>query len=174
MSYIYKLKENANIEKLKELGYQELPETICPAPDNKNYLFKVVLQDTNSDCVLSLIEFYNKMADKICKDKQQRKLHASIGIKFRKKTGKKHYYLMMNKDLRMMFRTWRLEINLKERDIYFTISDGSLPSFYDGELIIEKYCPKEIDELIKNDLVETEELVKETEEVKAENQTEEV
>lgn len=157
MSYIYKFK-NMDIEKIKELGYDKLPETICPAPQNENYYFKMVMQPTNSECVLSLIDFYNKIADKICSDKKLRKAHSDIGINFRKKTGKKHYYLIMNKELRNMFRAWRIELDLEEGDVYFTISDGSLPKFYDAELVLEKYCPKEIEELLINDLIQKEEV----------------
>ena len=156
MSYIYKLK-NIDKEKLKELGYETLPETLCPAPQNENYYFKIVLQGTNSEPVLSLIDHYNKIADKICADKQMRKAHAAIGIKFRKKTGKKHYYLMMNKDLRMMFRAWRIELDLENEDVYFTISDGSIPCFQDAEQVMERYCPEEIKELELNGLVYKEE-----------------
>lgn len=157
MSYIYKLK-NIDKEKLKELGYEPLPTTLCPAPQNQKYYFKIVLQETNSEPVLSLIDYYNKIADKICADKEMRKAHATIGIKFRKKTGEKHYYLMMNKDLRMMFRAWRIELDLEDEDVYFTISDGSLPRFYDAEQVIERYCQEEIKELELNDLVYKEEV----------------
>lgn len=157
MSYIYKLK-NIDIEKLKGLGYEPLPETICPAPDNQKYYYKMVLQDTNSECVLSLIKFYNDIADKICADKTMRKAHSDIGINFRKKKGTKHYYLIMNKKMRMMFRAWRLELDLEDEDIYFTISDGSLPKFYDAELVIEKYCKDEIETLVLNDLAYKEEV----------------
>ncbi len=157
MSYVYKFK-NMSKEKLKELGYDKLPETLCPAPQNENYYFKIVYQPTNSECVLSLIDFYNRMADKICSDKNLRKIHANIGIKFRKKTGKKHYYLIMTKELRNMFRAWRLEIDFEDEDVYFTISDGSLPKFYDAELVLEKYCPDEIKELVINDLIQKEEV----------------
>lgn len=157
MSYIYKL-QNIDTEKLKELGYEILPETICQAPENQKYYYKMVLQDTNSECVLSLIKFYNDIADKICADKAMRKVHADIGIKFRKKKNTKHYYLMMNKNLRMMFRAWRIELDLEEADVYFTISDGSLPKFYDAEQVIEKYCKAEIEELVNNNLVYKEEI----------------
>ena len=155
MSYIYKLK-NIDVEKLKELGYDTLPESICAAPDNQKYYFKMVLQDTNSEPVLSLIDYYNKVADKICSDVKLRAAHAKIGIKFRKKKGK--HYLVMNHDLRMLFRAWRLELDLDDEDVYFTISDGSLPRFYDAEQVIEKYCKAEIEELVINDLAYKEEV----------------
>lgn len=156
VKYVYKLK-NIDKEKLKELGYQPLPESICSAPDNENYYFKMVLQDTNADCVLNLIDFYNVNAEKICADKNMRAVHAAIGIKFRKKKKTGKYYLIMTPSLRMMFRAWRIELDLQNEDVYFTISDGSLPAF-GQDTVIEKYCPEEIQELIINDLAFKEEV----------------
>lgn len=161
MSYIYTFKEGMSKEKLKELGYDILPESLCPAPQNQEYYYKMVFQDTNAGCVLWLIDFYNKNADRICADKQMRKVHADIGIKFRRKRNEKHYYLIMNKDLRTMFRAWRLEIDFEEKGVYFTIADGSLPRFYDAENVLETYCPEEIKELVINNMIQKEEVKKE-------------
>lgn len=155
MSFVYKLK-NIDTEKYKELGFEPLPEEICAAPDNQNFWFKVVLQETNSEPVLSLIDYYNRIADKICSDVKLRAAHAKIGIKFRKKKGK--HYLVLNHDLRMMFRAWRIELDLENEDVYFTISDQNIPCFYDADMVLDRYCDEAIKELLVNDLIYREEV----------------
>ena len=157
MSYVYSLK-NANKEKLIELGYEKLPEELCPAPQNEDFLFKVVMQPADGECVKTLISYYNKGADEIVKNKALREAYAKIGIKFRN-SKKRPRHLIITPELIEMFQAWRIEINLKTEEIYFTIADGSLPRFHDAELVMEKYCPEEIKELTLNDLIVKEEVV---------------
>lgn len=159
MSYVYSLK-NVDKEKLTELGYEKLPEELCPAPENENFLFKVVMQPADGDCVKNLISYYNRGADKIVKNKTLRDAYASIGIKFRS-SKKMARHLVITPELIEMFQAWRLEINLKTEEVYFTIADGSLPRFHDAELVLEKYCPEEIKELTLNGLIIKEEAVEE-------------
>lgn len=156
MSYVYKLK-NADKEKLAELGFEKLPEELCPAPQNENYLFKVVMQPADGECVKTLISYYNKGANQIVKNKELKEAYASIGIKFRSSKNKPRH-LVITPELIEMFQGWRIEINLETEEVYFTIADGSLPRFYDAELVLEKYCPEEIKELIINDLIQKEEV----------------
>ena len=158
MNYIYKVKEGINveeaIEKLKELEYDLLPYELHRLPDNDRIYFKVIEQPKTGECVNTLVNHYNMVAEKICSDKTLRKLHAEIGIKFRKK-GNIHK-LIITDELREMFSYWRLEINFYEPvfNVYFTISDGSFPRFFDAEKVIEKYCKEEIELLLLNDIVE--------------------
>lgn len=154
MSYIYTVK-NADIDKIKELGFDLLPESLIGAPNPDLIFFKVQPQPYDGECVKSLIDFYDKMADKICSDSKMRKAHALIGIKFRRKKGK--YVLQINDEVLEMFSLWRLELNLmdNEYNVYFTISDGNLPRFFDAEKVIEKYCDKnDIETLVLNNIIE--------------------
>lgn len=158
MSYIYKLKDGINkdevIEKLKEMEYDLLPFELCGLDDNDSIYFKVIEQPRDGECVKTLINHYNMVADKICSDKLLRKMHAEIGIKFRKKGSK--YRLIITDELKEMFSYWRLEINFYEPlfNVYFTISDGSFPRFYDADLVMSKYCSAEIEILLLNDIIE--------------------
>ena len=158
-SYVYRLK-NVDKEKLAELGYEKLPEELCPAPQNENFLFKVVMQPADGECVKQLVDYYNKGADEIVKNKTLKDVYASIGIKFRKPKGKPRQ-LVLTPELVEMFQGWRIELSLKDEEVYFTIADGSLPRFHDAELVLEKYCPNEIKELLLNDLIIKEEVIKE-------------
>lgn len=158
MNYIYKLKDgidkNEAIEKLKEMGYDLLPYELCGLTDNDSIYFKVIEQPKDGECVRTLINHYNQIADKICSDKLYRKMHAEIGIKFRKKGNK--YRLIITDELKEMFSLWRLEINFYEPifNVYFTISDGSFPRFYDAEKVMPKYCNEEIEMLLLNNIIE--------------------
>ena len=159
MTYNYKLKnvDNETREKFIELGYETLPEELCPAPENENILFKIVLQPQNGECVKTLINHYNRGADFICKDKKLREAYASIGIKFKKPKNKPRELIITN-DLLTMFSAWRLEVNLRTEEVYFTISDDLIPRFHDADLVLNRYCGEEIKELLINDLICKEEV----------------
>ena len=159
MSYNYKLKNTSDEtkEKLIALGYEKLPEELCEAPENENYLYKVVMQPRDGECVKSLIDHYNRGAEFICKNKDLRQIYASMGIKF-KSTKKQPRHLILTEELLDMFSAWRIEIDLKTESVYFTISDDNIPRFHDAELVLEKYCPEEIKELVMNDLIQKEEV----------------
>ena len=167
MSYIYRLKtsDEGVKEKLIELGYDKLPVELCPAPQNENFLYKVVMQPKDGECVNSLIAHYNAGADFICKDKKLREVYASIGIKFKKPKGKPRQ-LILTDELLDMFSAWRLEISLSSGEVYFTIADDSIRSFYDAEVVLERYCPSEVEELVINDLIVKEEIKEPKEEIK--------
>ena len=57
-----------------------------------------------------------------------------------------------------MFRAWRIELDLENKNVYFTISDNNIPCFYDAEQVIDRYCFEEIKELELNDFVYKEEV----------------
>lgn len=159
MSYIYTLKDDLNFEqlaeKLKELGYEELPADITGGEGIDNlytYYFKVAEQPRYGECVNQLIGFYEKLANKICYNEFARKAHSKMGIKYRKTNGV--FHLVVNDELREMFSMWRVEIDLNSREIYFTISDGNMPRFYDAEKVLDVYCKPEIDLLKENNLIE--------------------
>ena len=153
-TYIYQTKENVDVEKLKEIGFELLPEEVCGIKNNDFIYYKIVKQPEDGECVNTLIGFYNFIADNICGNKFARKAHANMGIKFRAKKGKHH--LVVTPELREMFSAWRIEINLQEDDanVYFTISDGNMPRFHDAEHVMEKYCKEDIDLLVLNNIIE--------------------
>lgn len=153
-TYIYQTKKNIDIEKLKEIGFELLPDVVCGIKDNDFIWYKIVKQPEDGECVKTLINFYNSIADRICEDKFVRKAHANMGIRFRRKKGK--YYLLVTPELREMFSAWRIEINLQEDDanVYFTISDGNMPRFHDADHVMDKYCKEDIDLLVLNDIIE--------------------
>lgn len=162
MTYIYKIADDINIdnviERLIDMGYQKLPEEICGAPQNEKYYFKIVMQPQDGECVKVLTDFYNDAAEKICSDKKMKKIHSKMGIKYKKRDGK--YKLVITPSLLEMFSAWRLELDFEENDIYFTISDGSMPRFYDAEKVIEKFCKEEINALLLNGIAKKVEYVK--------------
>lgn len=147
---------------LEDLGFELLPQEICKVENTDSIWFKIVEQPKDGDCVNLLINFYNNLAEKICADKFARRCHVQMGIKFRKKNEK--YHLVVTDALREMFSMWRLEINLDdfEPNIYFTISDGNMPSFYDANLVINKYCKDVISELINGGVAEKVKVEQET------------
>lgn len=151
MSYIYVLKDGYDLEKLKEIGFDYMPSDIV-GKENEKIIYKIVEQPIDGECVNELIKFYNKIALKICTDKIAKKAHEAMGIKFTKR--KNTYKLYVTDELLEMFSLWRIEINLEIGELYFTISDGNMPSFYDAELVLDKYCKDEIDLLIANNLIE--------------------
>lgn len=152
-NFVYQTKEKCDVEKLKELGFELLPDVVCGFENNKDIYFKIVQQPLDGECVNELIKFYNNIAEKICSDKFVRKAHAKMGIKFRKKKNK--YYLLVSNELREMFSLWRIEINLQEdgTNVYFTISDGNMPRFH-AEIVMEKYCKNDIEALVQNGIIE--------------------
>lgn len=150
MAYIYKLKSNLP-EKYADLGFEFLPADLY-GMEQKIIMYKIEEQPKDGQCVQQLIDFYNHIADNVILDKKARKAHALMGIKFRKKSGKLR--LVVTDELREMFSLWRLEINLEDGDVYFTISDGNMPSFYDAELVLDKFCGEDIKKLIENGLIE--------------------
>lgn len=174
MSYFYRLKKEINkneaIEKLKEMEYDLLPYELCGLNDNDSIYFKVIEQPKDGECVKTLIQHYNMVAEKICSDKLLRKLHAEIGIKFRKK-GNVHR-LIITDEVKEMFSYWRLELNFYEPEynVYFTISDGSFPRFYDAEKVMSKYCSDEIQMLLLNDIIEKVEAPKQEQEKECEKE----
>ena len=157
-NYAYTVKQGLEkkdcLPLLEKLGFELLPKEICKIDNPDSIWFKIIEQPRNGDCVNLLINFYNNLAEKICADKFARRCHAQMGIKFRKKNDK--YHLVVTDSLREMFSMWRLEINLDdfEPNIYFTISDGNMPSFYDADLVIEKHCKDVIKELVENGVAE--------------------
>lgn len=150
MSYIYKLKSNSP-QKYADLGFEFLPADIY-GMEQSTIMYKIEEQPKDGQCVQQLIDFYNNIANNIIFDKKARKAHSLMGIKFRKKSGELR--LIVTDELREMFSLWRLEINLEDGDVYFTISDGSMPSFYDAELVLDKFCGEDINKLIENGLIE--------------------
>lgn len=151
MNYIYIIK-NKDLEKIKNLGYETLPEEICEAPENENYYFKEVIQPKDGMCVKGLIKMYNTSADTICNNEKYKQLHENLGIKFEKVDGK--YELIQTDELIEMFRHWRIELDLTDNEVYFTISDGAVPSFYDAENVLDICAPNEIKELLENEIIE--------------------
>ena len=152
MSYVYRVKDGADVEVFKELGFDYLPPELYGSEDENNILYKIIQQPLDGQCVKTLIDFYNSIAEKICSDKLIRKAHSKMGIKFRWQKGK--YKLVLNPIMLKMFRLWRLEIDFETGDIYFTISDGNMPRFYDAEQVIETYCKEDIETLVLNNVVE--------------------
>lgn len=158
MSYIYRLKDGADVEKFKELGFEYLPPELYGSEEENNILYKIVKQPSDGACVQSLINFYNSIANRICSDRMARRAHVKMGIRYRYCKGK--YRLSINPDLIETFSLWRIEIDFEMGDVYFTISDGNLPRFYDADLVMDKYCKEEIELLRLNDLIERIELTK--------------
>ncbi|MBR3208842.1 MAG: hypothetical protein IKF82_01095 [Bacilli bacterium] len=158
MSYIYRLSENPNLDLLKEIGFELLPAELYGSKDNETIYYKIIQQPLDGQCVKELVGFYESIADNICTDQKARRAHCDMGIRFKFKDG--HYHLVVTKTLLEMFSMWRIEIDLETKDVYFTISDGNMPSFSDAELVLDKYCKETIDMLLVNDLIYKEELVK--------------
>lgn len=156
MSYIYKLKDNANLELLNEIGFELLPSELYGDGLNETIYYKIVEQPQDGQCVQQLVAFYNSIADKICTDQEIRRAHCKMGIKFRFRDG--HYHLILGKEMLKMFTLWRVEFDMEERELYFTISDGNMPRFYDSREVLDKYCSELIETLKINDLIEEEEL----------------
>ena len=157
MSYIYRLVENPNLEMLKEIGFELLPPELYGDNSNETIYYKIIEQPEDGECVAQLLGFYERIADNICTDPEVRRAHYKMGIRFRFRNG--HYHLIVNREMLKMFSLWRIEIDLDTRDVYFTISDGNMPSFSDAELVLDKYCKDTIDLLVLNDLIYKEELV---------------
>ena len=151
MSFIYTI-INSDLNKLKEMGYQILPEEICEAPKNENYYYKEVIQPKDGVCVNGLIKMYQDSAKTICENEKFRKLHRDIGIRFRKVNGE--YKLIVTDTMVEMFRHWRIELDIENKEVYFTISDGAVPSFYDAENVLDAQAPKEVKELIEAGIIE--------------------
>lgn len=152
MSYLYQLKDGTDVEKLKEMGFSYLPAELYGSDEEHNILYKIIKQPLDGKCVQTLIDFYQSLSNTICSDRVARRAHVKMGIKYRMKNGK--FNLIITQDLREMFSMWRLEIDFEIGDVYFTISDGSMPRFYDAEQVMEKYCKEDIDLLVLNNIIE--------------------
>lgn len=151
MINIYQIKDGADVEVLKELGFEYLPKELYGTEEAPNILYKIVVQPQDGQCVGTLIDFYQAISDKICTDRQSRRAHAKMGIKYKYKDGV--FKLIVTPAMREMFSLWRIEMNFETGDVYFTISDGNMPSFYNSD-VLEKYCGEDVDTLVLNNIIE--------------------
>ncbi len=159
--YVYKVKAKSKM-KLRNLGFKTLPKKISY---NRHVLYKVVPQPVDGDCVNGLFNRYNNEKwQKTFLTKESIENYKNIGMEFEElylEDGTKHMILVDTPEVREMFSMWRLEVDYNDDEglyLSFTIGDGTIPSFYNAEKVLDKYCPNEIKELLEKELIEKEEV----------------
>lgn len=78
----------------------------------------------------------------------------SIGIEFEEYTtenGETRSYVVENEELKELVCNWRVEVNLTDPDRWlgFTASDIFLENVYFNIIMLDKYCKKEVEELLE-------------------------
>ena len=154
MYKIYEVKNDLTAEDFVELGYEILP-------------FEV----TGSDLVVAkLIEFPfehhlpQQAIENVLNNQAWQKavfetegfleFLNSIGIEFEEyttETGENHSYVEENDELKTIVCNWRVEINLTDPDRWlgFTASDIFLENVYFNVIMLDRYCKKEVEELLE-------------------------
>lgn len=153
MSKIYKLKEGKDLSDcvaLEDYGFE-----INPIAE---VVTKVVNQPLDGEAVNFLLkELYNNPGWKEKFYKPNKKMFIKeYNLKYNKKGE-----IIYNDEIKEFLTTWFCIIDLEDGWVGFTHCDKRNKMIYYGAKIIEKYCPKELFNLLASGLVEEAEVEEE-------------
>lgn len=144
---VYKLKDDVDVNKFGELGYD-----IVPLPDSSVVLIKLVPQDFNSDLVQgSLAGIYNNpdFINRIYTPNKKTFVDG-CGLTY-DKNGK----AKLTKKFVSMLTTWRIQIEpFGDKWIGFSSMDPYDSRIYYASRHLEQYCTEDMKLLKDNDLIE--------------------
>lgn len=154
MAKVYKLKHKVKTEDLIEAGFQQIPQEVVGADV---ILYKGVAVDKDSDLVIALISIYNneEWQKVFAYDEDSRQFYAdACGIEFESvfdESGLEKIVVVDDGNLRerLSKNSWRLEINMAEKQFYITAGiRDELPAFYNKD-VLDKYVKEEIEALFE-------------------------
>lgn len=127
-------------------------------------VFKPIYLKKDDNPVLSVINWFNsdKFHERIKETGKEKEIYErmeSIGIRFSDfysdEDGKKHKRIILDNEAYDYLCTWRMEINTSDDNyVTLTMGDSTFPIGFCNKEVIDKYCVDEINDLIKNKMVE--------------------
>ena len=144
MNTIYKIKEDANLEILKELGYEVF--------NNNNSFLKLVTQPLDGEAPSFMIKYFYSNKEWINKvyKKNRTQMQKELGLYY-DENGK----IEFNEQFLSIITSWFIQIDLQDDGwVGFTSADKFDTNVFYGSKVLEKYCFHEIEMLKKYDLIE--------------------
>lgn len=163
MSTVYKIKDGVTKEDFYNAGYLDItPEMLGTPTVEEEIIYKLVPQKKNSEPVKYAIAMFDHP------DWQNYHLPNGgddyfkliMGIDFEDVWSEKDGVVkrvVRNKALYNLLKNWRIEINFTEKEelwLGFTILDASFPKTFYAKECLDKYCKKEIENLLELGLIE--------------------
>lgn len=154
MDKIYEVKEDLTSEDFIKIGYEILPFDITGNDLVVAKLIKFPFDHTLPQQAINNVLNNQAWQKAIFKEEGFLEFLNSIGIEFEDYTtedGKTHTYVVENDDLKELVCNWRVEVNLTDPDRWlgFTASDIFLENVYFNVIMLDRYCKKEVKELLE-------------------------
>ena len=154
MDKIYEVKEGLTSDDFVDLGYDILPFEITGNDIVVAKLIKFPFEHPLPQQAINNV-LNNQLWQKVIfKEEGFLEFLNSIGIEFEEYTtenGEKHNYVIENEALKELVCSWRVEVNLSDPDRWlgFTASDIFLENVYFNVIMLDRYCKKEVEELLE-------------------------